>query len=142
MTPEFLAAVIDTLLPGEKTASAESAALPAGSTIGLDLDAYARAHRLVLGAIAAEAGGDEPFLHASEVTRLAVLRAVERAAPDAFRALLVTVLSDYYEAPAVLAALRWRIDPPQPTGHGISTLEDLAAGRLAFAQRRGKLWRD
>jgi hypothetical protein len=141
MTPAFLAAVIDTLLPDEQTAPAESAALPAGSMVGLDLDVYANAHRRVLGAIVAEAGGDELFLHADEATRATILRAVERAAPDAFRALLVTVLSDYYETPAVLAALGWRMDPPQPTGHAVPTPQDLAAGRLAFAQRRGKLWR-
>jgi hypothetical protein len=134
MTPEFLAAVIDTLLPGDE-------ALPSGTQAGLDPAVYAKSHRTLLDTIATQAGSVGRFAQADESTRATVLTAAERSLPDAFRALLVTVLSDYYEAPAVLAALGWRVDPPQPTGHAVPTLQDLAAGRLAFAQRRGKLWR-
>ena len=134
MTPECLAAVIDTLLPGDGV-------LPSGTRAGLEPAAYAGCHRAVFDAIAAQAASCELFVHADESARDAILKTIERAAPDAFRALLATVLSDYYEAPAVLAALGWRVDPPQPTGHAVPTLQDLAAGRLAFAQRRGKLWR-
>ncbi len=98
MTPEFLAAVVDTLLPGDDV-------LPSGMRAGLDPAAYAASHRAVLDAIAAQAGSFERFLQADESTRTGALTAVERALPDAFRALLVAVLSDYYEAPTVLTAL-------------------------------------
>jgi hypothetical protein len=134
MTPEFLAAVIDTLLPGDD-------ALPSGTQAGLNPAAYGASHRAVFGAIAAQAGGDDLFARADENVRCAALAAIERAAPDAFRALLVSVLSDYYEAPPVLAALGWRTDPPQPAGHAMPELNDLTAERLERARRRAKLWR-
>jgi hypothetical protein len=135
MTPELLAAVIDTLLPGDD-------ALPSATRAGLDPSAYAASHRAVLDAIAAQAGGPDAFLRANESVRMATLRAVERATPDPFRALLTMVLSDYCEAPAVLTALGWRSEPPQPAGHTVPTLDSLASDRLNWAQRRGKLWRD
>jgi len=134
MTPEFLAAVIDTLLPGEE-------ALPCGTRAGLDPAAYASAHRAAFDAVAAQAGSDERFARADESARTAILNAVERALPDAFRALLVAVLSDYYEAPPVLAALGWRIDPPQPSGHAMPKLDDPTTERLERVGRRAKLWR-
>lgn len=134
MTPEFLAAVVDTLLPGDEI-------LPTGSRAGLDPFVYANSHRDVFDAIAAEAGGAEPFLRADGTTRAAFLRGIERSAPDAFRALLTTVLSDYYEAPAVLAALRWRSDPPQPTGHSVPAMDTLTTERLDRVRQRAKLWR-
>jgi hypothetical protein len=141
MTPEFLAAVIDTLLPGEQAAPPGTMPLPRGTQADLDPAAYSSSHRAVLNAIAAQAGSCELFVRADESARDAILKAVERAMPDAFGALLATVLSDYYEAPPVLAALRWRIDPPQPTGHALPTPDIPTAERLERARRRGKLWR-
>jgi hypothetical protein len=135
MTPEFLAAVIDTLLPGDDV-------LPSGTQAGLDSAAYAGGHRAVFETIAAQTSGGELFTRADESARGGVLKAVERVVPDAFRALLVTVLSDYYEAPPVLRALRWRIDPPQPTGHILSGLDGPTADRLERVRQRAKLWRD
>ena len=76
-----------------------------------------RPHRVLFDAIAAQAGGHELFAGPTRRAHRRSCRAVERAAPDAFRALLTAVLSDYYEAPPVLAALGWRSEPPQPTGH-------------------------
>jgi hypothetical protein len=134
MTPEFLAAVIDTLLPGDD-------ALPSGTRAGLDPAAYASAHRAAFDAIAAEAGSDDPLVRVDAGARNAILKAVERALPDAFRALLLAVLSDYYEAPPVLVALGWRIDPPQPSGHAIPKLDDPTTERLERVGRRAKLWR-
>jgi hypothetical protein len=134
MTHAFLAAVIDALLPGDD-------ALPSGTQAGLVPAAHAGAHRAVFDAIAAETGGDEPFVRADESARTAAVRAVERALPDAFRALLVAVLSDYYEAPPVLTALGWRTDPPQPAGHALPSFDDPTSERLERVRQRTKLWR-
>jgi len=135
MTPAFLAAVLDTLLPGDD-------ALPSATRAGLDPATYAGPHRAMFDAIAVQAGSPETFLRADESARAATLHAVERTEPDALRALLTIVLSDYYEAPAVLAALGWRSEPPQPAGHTVPTLGSLADDRSEWARRRGKLWRD
>jgi hypothetical protein len=135
MTPELLAAVIDTLLPGDDT-------LPSGTRAGVDPAAHAASHRAAFDAIAAEAGSFELFIRADEKARAALLQAAERVAPDAFRALLTIVLSDYYEAPAVLAALRWRGDPPQPTGHTVPSMDKLTTERLDRVRQHDKLWRD
>jgi hypothetical protein len=134
MTPEFLAAILDTLLPGDEV-------LPSGTRAGLDPAGYVPQHRAIFDAIAAQTQGAEQFIRADESAKAAALRAVERAAPDLFRALLTAVLSDYYEASAVLAPLGWRSEPPQPTGHTISTRYDLTGERLQQVRRRGKLWR-
>ncbi len=134
MTPEFLAAVIDTLLPGDD-------ALPSGTAAGLPLPAYAESHRSVLDAIAAEAGGVESFIRADEAARSTAVRAVERTMPECFRALLMAVLSDYYESEPALAALGWPTHPPQPTGHAPVAMDDATAARLDRIARRGLLWR-
>ena len=134
MTPEFLAAVIDTLLPGDDV-------LPSAARASLDPAVYASSHRAVLDAIAAQAGGLERFTQADENARAAALTTVERALPEAFRALLVTVLSDYYEAPAVLTALGWRTDPPQPGGHAIAKIDGPTAERAERVRQRVQLWR-
>lgn len=134
MTPEFLAAVLDTLLPGDD-------ALPSATRAGLNPTPYAALHRAVFDAIAAQAGSAEIFLRADESARNAAVRAVERAAPDAFRTLLTAVLSDYYEAPPVLTALGWRSEPPQPTGHAVSPFDDATTERLGRVRRRSGLWR-
>jgi len=141
MTPEFLAAVIDTLLPREGNAPSRAAPLPSGTQAGLDPADYAASGRVVFEAVAAQAGGDDLFIRADENTRIATLEAVERTAPDAFRALLATVLSDYYEAPPVLTALGWRIDPPQPAGHTVSAGDEATRGLLRPTARRERLWR-
>jgi hypothetical protein len=134
MTPDVLAAVIDTLLPGDGV-------LPRGTAAGLPLPAYAEAHRPVLEAIAAQAGGPESFTGADEAARAATVRAIERAMPDAFWALLTAVLSDYYESEPVLTALGWPTHPPQPTGHVLAAMDDAIAARLNRVERRGQLWR-
>jgi len=134
MTPEFLAAVIDTLLPGDGV-------LPSGTGAGLDRAIYVDSHRAVLDAISAQAGSYERFSRADESARTAALMAVERAMPDTFRALLIGTLSDYYEAPPVLTALGWRTDPPQPGGHAMSKQDEATAEQLERVQRRAKLWR-
>ena len=134
MTPAFLAAVIDTLLPGDGV-------LPSGTRAGLDPAIHAGPHRDVFDAIAAQAGSFERFIQADESVRSVALTVVERTLPDAFRALLVAVLSDYYEASAVLTALGWRTDPPQPAGHALPSLDGPTAERLERVRQRNKLWR-
>jgi hypothetical protein len=134
MTPAFIAAVVDTLLPGDGV-------LPSGTAAGLPLAAYAESHRPVLDAVAAHAGGIESFIRADEAARATVARAVERAMPDAFRALLTTVLSDYYESEPALAALGWPMHPPQPMGHAIAAMEGATVERLNRVARRGQRWR-
>ena len=134
MTPEFLAAVIDTLLPGDDV-------LPSGTAAGILPPGMEEAHRSILDAIAAEAGGIAAFVHAGESTRAAVVGRVERTAPDRFRALLVALSSDYYESATVLTALGWRIEAPQPAGHSIPHGIDTMAPQLERVRSRGKLWR-
>jgi hypothetical protein len=135
MTPPFLAAVLDTLLPGDDV-------LPSATRAGLDSAAYVAPHRPAFDAIAAQAGGLDDFLRADEGARAAALRAVEHTAPDAMRALLTAILSDYYEAPAVLTALGWRSKPPQPAGHAVPAMDGPTTERLDHVRRRGKLWRN
>jgi hypothetical protein len=134
MTPEFLAAIIDTLLPGDY-------ALPSGTRAGLDPAAYAHSHRSVFDAIVAQAGGSHSFAGATEGKRVGILQAVERLHPDAFRVLVVVVLSDYYESSAVLTALRWRADPPQPVGHILPEIDKRMREQLERLTQRGRRWR-
>jgi hypothetical protein len=133
MTPAFLAALLDTLLPGEPP-------LPPGSAAGLDLRDLAEAHRPLLDAIAARAGGLNSFANASEIDRIAALKEVERALPDPFRAMLTAILTEYYDSDAVLTAMGWRTDPPQPAGHKIASIDETALQMLERIKRRGKLW--
>ena len=135
MTPEFLAAVLDSLLPGDEV-------LPSATRADLDPTAYVGSHRAAFVAIAAQAGGEEVFVAADEGARTAALQAVQQAAPAAFRTLLTSVLSDYYEAAPVLAALGWPSRPPQPTGHRVSPPDARTAERLERVRNRGTLWRD
>ena len=141
MTAEFLRAVVDTLLPGEQGAAPGSMALPSGSAAGVDLANYAAAARPVLDAIARAAGGAPAFATAPEVVRVAALRTVEQASPDAFGALVMPVLADYYESPAVLIAFGWRAEPPQPRGHVLPQSDESTHQRLDRVKRRAKLWR-
>ena len=141
MTPEFLAAVIDTLLPGERAAPSGATPLPSGTAAGLAPTDYAISHRPVFDALAAQGVGAEAFARADEAGRTAILQATERAVPDAFRALLVAVLSDYYESSAVLAAIGWRTDPPQPVGHSIPGMDDQSLQLLDRVRQRDRLWR-
>jgi hypothetical protein len=141
MSPDVLAAVIDTLLPAETTPPTGAVPLPSGTAAGLAPSDYAGPHAPVLSAIAAEAGGIRSFMTADEAARTSVLQAVERRMPDAFRMLLTAVLSDYYESRPVLAALRWPTEPPQPRGHVLAGMDDATAARLDRVKQRGRLWR-
>ena len=142
MTPAFIAAVVDTLLPGDSGGPAGEPPLPSASAAGIDLGALAESHSAVFEAIAKQAGGAGPFIAATEPARVAAVQAIERAMPDAFRALLSALLADYYESAPVLTAMGWRKDPPQPRGHAMSAQAAAMAERLSRVQARGKLWRE
>jgi hypothetical protein len=142
MTPEFLLAVVDTLLPGEVAARAGEQNLPAGSAAGVDLGKYAEALQPILQAILGAAGDAPAFVAASETRRIDILQSVQREAPEAFARLLTAALPDYYETPVVLNALGWRSEPPQPKGHIVPAMDDTTRARLERVISRGKRWRD
>lgn len=131
----FVAAVVDTLLPGD---SGERP-LPPASAVGTHTRVMARLAsapaRDALAAIAAAAGGEEAFVLAALDERAAVARHVERNNGAAFRSLVLFVASDYYENEAVLAAFGWRGEPPQPSGHTLAPFEDAL---LASVRQRGR----
>ena len=135
MTPVFLRAVVETLLPGD-------AILPAGSAVGIDLGKYAETSRPILQAIATAGGDAGAFADADEARRTAILQSVQHDVPEAFARLLGALLPDYYEAPAVLNALGWRAEPPQPQGHVVPAMDDATRARLERVKSRGKRWRD
>lgn len=78
------------------------------------------------------------FLTLADAERDNVLRAVEAAQPDLFRALVNQTYSAYYTNPAVLLILGW--NPPQP--EGFPTPPPFDEALLANVKQRGKLWRD
>jgi hypothetical protein len=134
MTPAFLVALLDTLLPGESP-------LPRGSAAGLDLRDVTDAHRPLLDAIATRAGGVDAFANASEADRIAALQEVARAMPDPFRAMLAATLTEYYDSDAVLTAMGWRTAPPQPMGHTVGSIDETALQMLEKVKQRRTLWR-
>ncbi len=142
MTPEFLRAVVDTLLPGEDVAPAGGQNLPAGSAAGVDLGRHAQAVRPILQAILKAAGTAPAFVAASEARRIEILRSVQGEAPEAFALLLGVLLPDYYETRAVLNALGWRSEPPQPRGHVVPAMDETTRARLERVRLGRQRWRD
>jgi hypothetical protein len=129
----MLLAVLDTLLPGDEA----EPPLPSASEAALDLKNLERLAEPVVAAL----GDSDGFLMASPADRVARLRAVERSAPEAFKALLAEALAAYYEAPPVLAALGWRAAPPQPHGHDVAATDEATLRTLNKVTSRGQLWR-
>lgn len=141
--PAFLAAVVDTLLPGDDG----TPPLPAGSAAGV-ADRLASslvtardksAHRAVLDAIARRAGGEAAFVRSDPATRAGTLRAVEAQGRQAFGRLVAIALEEYYDAEPVILAMGWRVEPPQPLGHHVRPLDEAL---LDPVRRRGRMWRD
>ena len=117
MTPAFLSAIVDTLLPGDRG----TPPLPTGTDAGVatKLQRLARVpggalHSAVLQAIESASGGQEAFVRADADGRIACVRRVEREMPGPFKSLVALVLQDYYEAAVVLLAMGWRAEPPSP----------------------------
>ena len=142
MTPEFLSAVVDTLLPGD----AATPPLPSGTEVGIaeKLAEHLVAGRdrarceVVLRAIADAARGEDAFVRADPAGRISCLERVETEMPVPFRTLVSLVLQDYYETDAVLLAVGLRTEPPQPDGHVIAPFDETL---LDPVRRRGPMWR-
>lgn len=142
MTPGFLGAVVDTLLPGDDgtpplpsgTAAGVAAKLAEHIVAGRD---RAR-HDAVLQAIASAARGEEAFVRADAPGRIASVRQVEAEMRGPFQGLVALVLQDYYESEAVLLAMGWRAEPPQPQGHVLPPFDETL---LEPVRRRGGTWR-
>jgi hypothetical protein len=141
MNAVFIAAVVDTLLPGDSGRPEGEPALPAGSAAGIDLDALAKAYHAVFDAIARQAGSAAAFTIADDPARIVAVQAIERTMPVAFRALLSYLLAEYYESTPVLTAMGWRSGPPQPQGHEMSDNDGTMAERLNRVRTRSKHWR-
>ena len=133
MTRAVLLAILDTMLPGDEG----EPPLPPASGAGLDLAKLERLAEPIIAAL----GDPDGFLTAAPADRVAKLRIVELNAPAAFKALLAEALASYYEAPSVLAALGWRVAPPQPHGHDVAPNEDALFRALDKVKARGQLWR-
>jgi len=131
MTPEFLSAVVDTLLPGDD----EPSPLPSGTNAGV---AAKLEHLVVLQAIADAARGEDAFVRADTAARIAAVRRVEAEIRGPFKALVSQILQDYYEVEAVLLAMGWRAEPPQPQGHVLPPFDEAL---LETVRRRAPTWR-
>jgi hypothetical protein len=134
MTHAVLLAVLDTMFPGDDG----EPPLPPASEAGLDV---AKLQRLAE-PVAAALGDADAFLTAAPAERVAKLRIVELNAPAAFKALLAEALARYYESPPVVAALGWRVAPPQPHGHDVPPNDGETFRALEKVKSRGRLWRD
>jgi hypothetical protein len=141
MTQEFLAAVIDTILPGDPSAGAGGRTVPSGSQAGVRIDTGQPAVSVALQSIIEQSGGSEAFIRADEGQRIAVLEAVEREHAAEFRGLVIALLQDYYEVEAVLIALGASAEPPQPGGRPVPPTELPILDMLDKIRRRGPLWR-
>lgn len=135
MTPGFLNAVLEILLPGM------DAGLPGGRAVGIDLAAEADTADPVLELIAAAAGGEAAFVAAPPSVQQAAVAAVETRFPQQFRRFLQPILADYCETPAVLAAFGGSTLPPQPGGRALPEIDAETRVALDRVRARGKLWR-
>lgn len=141
MTPGFMSAVVDTLLPGDRGVPPLPTGTAAGVATKLEhlIAGRDRALRdVVLQAIASAARGEDAFLRADAAGRIASVRQVEVDMPGPFQALVALVLRDYYEAEMVLLAMGWRTEPPQPEGHVLPPFDEAL---LEPVRRRGRMWR-
>jgi hypothetical protein len=139
MKPEFLSAVVDTLLPGGSDTSPLPSGTAAGVTEKLAQRLVGAAREVILEAIASAAGGEDAFLRLSSDDRATTLGRVEAEMRGSFQAFVTLLLQDYYEAEIVLLAMGWRAEPPQPRGH---LLPEFDEALLAPVKRRGRMWRD
>ena len=131
MSDAALLAVLDTLLPGD----AGDPPLPSASNAALPEGELAPIAAPVIAALPPD------FTELSAPDRVAALRAVEAAQPDAFRALVAASLAAYYDSPPALVALGWRSAPPQPHGHVVPSADAETWQRLETVRARGQIWR-
>jgi hypothetical protein len=138
MTPEFLAAVVATLLPG---AGADARRLPPASQAGVTLEGRTERFLPVLRCVVELSGGAAGFVQASQEARVAILEAVESATGSQFRRLVIELLQDYCESEAALVAMGSPTDPPQPRGRDVAPTDEATLELLATVRRRGPIWR-
>jgi hypothetical protein len=141
MMNAFLSAIVDTILPGENPGVSFASPLPSGTQAGLVLRPKDSGQEAVLRLVALRAGGEEAFARASFAERTVVLEAVEKESFEMFRALVSSLLQDYYETPAVLAAMGWRGGGAQPLGHAVPEADSATLQRLEKVRARGPIWR-
>jgi hypothetical protein len=141
VTSVFLSVIVDILLPGDRG----TPPLPTGTAVGVATELEhlvagpnGTPHRAVLQAIERAAGGEEAFVRGSADSRVASVRRVEAEMPEPFRALVAVVLQEYYEADAVVLAMGWRPEPPQPRGHVLAPFDEALLGPV---RRRARMWR-
>ena len=89
MTPEFLAALIDTLLPGDRLCCRS------GTQAARDPAGLCRLHGAVFEAIAAQAVDADAFVRADESARTVTLQPSSAPCPMPSALCSSTVLSDY-----------------------------------------------
>lgn len=141
MSPAFLAAVIDTILPGEPEIAADGLPLPRGSEACRLSAEHVDAHRSVLQLILNRGGGDFGFVDAGNGERTAVLAAIEREASAPFRRLVVDLLQDYFDSPSVLKAMGAHTHPPQPRGRDLAATDNDTIALLESVRAKGTIWR-
>lgn len=134
----FLAALTATVLPGDDGGPHGDAPLPSGAFLALDAAGHAEALALV----AAEAGGEGAFVAANAEGRAEILARAEAKSPDRVRAFVAACLDSYYQDAAVIAAMGWRLAPPQPRGHDVPDTASECFPLLDRVTARGPIWRD
>lgn len=141
MSPTFLAAVIDTILPGEPEVAADGTPLPRGSDVCRLSTERVKVHRPVLELIMDRGGGEAVFVSAGSGERTAVLAAIEREASVPFRRLVVDLLQDYFESATALESMGAHAHPPQPRGRDLAATDKNTIALLNSVRVRGRIWR-
>lgn len=134
-----LAALLDTLLPGDGAGWPAAGALGLGArcreVAGLSAGG-AEALAMLLGAL------PEGFAGQGAAARTAALKALEAAQPEPFERVVAAAYGAYYTDPRVRAVLARRTGyadrPPQPDGHVLAPFDPAL---LAGVRARGAGWR-
>ena len=53
--------------------------------------------------------------------------------------MLLAVVEEYYDAAAVLLAMGWQVEPPQPNGHPLPAFDEALVEKV---RKRAPMWRD
>jgi hypothetical protein len=113
-----LAAVLDELLPpGEGGRPPGAGALGLAEAVALAARSRSGLERFLADALPSLAA--ENFAGLAREARVARLKALELASPDAFRALLAVAYGGYYQHPRVVEALGLPPRPPFPEGYAV-----------------------
>jgi hypothetical protein len=134
---DLLAGVLDTLIPaGDGYPRADSPAMCAACIADADADGERAAIAEVLGAC------PPAFLSAAPDAREAMLKAIERARPESFAALVRHLANAYYSAAEVRLALEadtgYPARPPHYEGYEMAPFDERG---LARQRLRAPFWR-